>query len=134
MISAECNDARQVLKCDQVCHAQCCAQESRHTATHCNTLQHTAVHCNTLQRTATSASHVTTCATHNVVPKKVGTLQHTAAHHNMHTCKVLFHIEHRNPPFVCVCVCVCVHASIIDFESTASAHRLARTVTHYNTL
>jgi len=27
--------------------------QSRHTSTHCNTLQHTATHCNTLQHTAT---------------------------------------------------------------------------------
>ena len=30
---------------------------SKHTATHCNTLQHTATHCNTLQHTATAEGH-----------------------------------------------------------------------------
>ena len=30
-----------------------CTTHSKHTATHCNTLQHTATHCNTLQHTAT---------------------------------------------------------------------------------
>ena len=48
--------------------------DTRHTATHCSTLQHSATHCNTLQHTATHCNTLQHTAAH------CNTLQHTATH------------------------------------------------------
>ena len=55
---------------------------SKHTATHCNTLQHTATHCNTLQHTATHCNTLQRAATHcNALQHNRGTATHCNTMH-----------------------------------------------------